>query len=69
MSQSALRTKSGKAIRPAVIRSIDQQIERYDRALRLVEDAEDMVESERPPPPGTTAAPPRKRDPRTTEKE
>lgn len=51
MSQPAWRTKSGKAIRPAVVRGIAEQIERYDRALRLVEKAEHMVESERPPPP------------------
>lgn len=47
---TALRTKSGRAIRPAVVRGIAKQIESYDRALRLVESAEIMVESERPPP-------------------
>lgn len=49
MSSAALRTKSGRAIRPAVIKSIQQQVARYDRALKLVESAERMVESERPP--------------------
>lgn len=34
-----------------------QQIERYDRALKLVDSATDMVESERPPPRDNGAAP------------
>jgi len=50
MSSAALRTKSGRAIRPAVIKSIQQQVARYDRALKLVESTERMVESEHPKP-------------------
>lgn len=49
MSQAAWRTRSGKPIRPAVIRGIAQQIERYDRALRLVETTESMVETDAQP--------------------
>ncbi len=57
MSQAAWKTRSGKAIRPQVVRGMAQQIERYDRALKLVDSATDMVESERPPPRDNGAAP------------
>lgn len=50
MGHPAMRTKSGRVIRPAVVRVIERQIEPYEKALRLVESAERMVQSEWPPP-------------------
>lgn len=50
MSEAAWRTKSGKPIRAAVVRGIATQIEKYEKALRLVETTSLMVDSERPPP-------------------
>lgn len=50
MGHPAMRTKSGRVVRPAVVRFIERQIEPYEKALRLVESAERMVQSEPPPP-------------------
>lgn len=51
-----MRTESGRPIRAAVVRVISEQVERYERALKLVEKTEAMVESEHPPPPNGKAA-------------
>ena len=50
MSPASLKTASGKKIRPAIVKGIASQVGKYDRALKLVEETERMVDSVPPPP-------------------
>lgn len=50
MKYAALSTTSGKMVRPNVVCGMAKQIERYERALKLLESTYNMVSSEFPPP-------------------